>query len=133
MDDAPAETEEEPTSAPLDKQPQPREIDEPEAAVTVTGGRRRGRRRVTKKKTVKDEEGYLGNYLLSYVNVFLAFWPWTVTKEEQVWESFSEDEPEPKKLKTPSMASTTSKSKKGAKSGQGNIMSFFTKKWKAAL
>ena len=73
MDDAPAETEEEPTSAPLDKQPQPREIDEPEAAVTVTGGRRRGRRRVTKKKTVKDEEGYLGNYLLSCVNVFLAF------------------------------------------------------------
>lgn len=72
MDDAPAETEEEPTSAPLDKQPQPREIDEPEAAVTVTGGRRRGRRRVTKKKTVKDEEGYLGNYLLSCVNVFLA-------------------------------------------------------------
>lgn len=70
MDDAPAETEEEPTSAPLDKQPQPQEIDEPEAAVTVTGGRRRGRRRVTKKKTVKDEEGYLGNYLLSCVNFF---------------------------------------------------------------
>lgn len=49
-----------------------------------------------------------------------------MTKEEQVWESFSEDEPEPKKLKT--MASTTSKGKKGAKPGQGNIMSFFTKK-----
>ena len=72
MDDAPAETEEEPTSAPLDKQPQPQEIDEPEAAVTVTGGRRRGRRRVTKKKTVKDEEGYLGNYLLSCVDVFFS-------------------------------------------------------------
>jgi len=115
MADAPAETEEEPTSAPLDKQPQPREIDEPEATVTVTGGRRRGRRRVTKKKTVKDEEGYL------------------VTKEEQVWESFSEDEPEPKKPKTSGMANTTSKGKKGAKPGQGNIMSFFTKKWKAAL
>lgn len=110
MDDAPAETEEEPTSTPLDKQPQPQEISEPEAAVTVTGGRRRGRRRVTKKKTVKDEEGYL------------------VTKEEQVWESFSEDEPEPKKLKAPSMTNTTSKRKKGAKPGQGNITSFFTKK-----
>lgn len=110
MDDAPAETEEEPASAPLDKQPQPREIDEPEAAVTVTGGRRRGRRRVTKKKTVKDEEGYL------------------VTKEEQVWESFSEDEPEPKKLKAPGMTNATSKRKKGAKPGQGNITSFFTKK-----
>jgi len=72
MDDAPVETEEEPTSAPLDKQPQSREMDEPEAAVTVTGGRRRGRRRVTKKKTVKDEEGYLGNYLLSCVNFFFS-------------------------------------------------------------
>ncbi|OCL03189.1 hypothetical protein AOQ84DRAFT_368588 [Glonium stellatum] len=110
MDDAPVEAEEEPPSAPLDKQPQPQEVDEPEAVVTVAGGRRRGRRRVTKKKTVKDEEGYL------------------VTKEEQVWESFSEDEPEPKKPKTSAIASATSKGKKGAKAGQGNIMSFFTKK-----
>ena len=73
MDDAPAETEEEPTSAPLDKQPQPRGIDEPEAAVIVTGGRRRGRRRVTKKKTVKDEEGYLGNYLFELRERFFSF------------------------------------------------------------
>ena len=37
---------------------------EPEVAETPlvpsTGGRRRGRRKVMKKKTVKDEEGYLG-------------------------------------------------------------------------
>ena len=33
---------------------------EPKENVTVENGRRRGRRRVTKKKTVKDEEGYLG-------------------------------------------------------------------------
>jgi hypothetical protein len=33
---------------------------EPEETVTVTDGRRRGRRRVMKKKTVQDEEGYLG-------------------------------------------------------------------------
>lgn len=49
-----------------------------------------------------------------------------VTKEEAVWESFSEDEPAPKKPKLPS---ATSKGKKGgAKQGQGNIMSFFSKK-----
>lgn len=35
---------------------------EPEAkeTVTVQGGRRRGKRKIMKKKTVKDEEGYLG-------------------------------------------------------------------------
>ena len=33
---------------------------ESEPTVTVSGGRRRGRRRVMKKKTIKDEEGYLG-------------------------------------------------------------------------
>ena len=32
----------------------------PEPPVVVTGGRRRGRRKVMKKKTIKDEEGYLG-------------------------------------------------------------------------
>ena len=32
----------------------------PEPVVTVTAGRRRGRRKVIKKKTIKDEEGYLG-------------------------------------------------------------------------
>ena len=36
----------------------------PEPAVTVSGGRRRGRRKVMKKKTIKDEEGYLGLYPL---------------------------------------------------------------------
>jgi DNA polymerase delta subunit 3 len=34
--------------------------EEPKETVTVENGRRRGRRRVMKKKTVKDEEGYLG-------------------------------------------------------------------------
>jgi DNA polymerase delta subunit 3 len=34
--------------------------DEPKETVTVENGRRRGRRRVMKKKTVKDEDGYLG-------------------------------------------------------------------------
>ncbi len=53
-----------------------------------------------------------------------------MTKEEPVWESFSEDEPERHKADTPaSTASSVSKGKKGnGKPGQGNIMSFFTKK-----
>jgi DNA polymerase subunit Cdc27. len=38
--------------------PKPAELKE---EVTVQGGRRRGKRQVMKKKTVKDEEGYLGS------------------------------------------------------------------------
>ena len=85
-----------------------------EPVVSVSGGRRRGRRQVMKKKTVKDEEGYL------------------VTREEAVWESFSEDEA-PRRSK-PSVFSSSA----GAKLGKGasgptlgkpgNIMSFFSKK-----
>jgi len=30
--------------------------------VSSAGGRRRGRRKVMKRKTIKDEEGYLGEY-----------------------------------------------------------------------
>lgn len=39
----------------------------PELPVVVTGGRRRGRRKVMKKKTVKDDEGYLGSYRIGNV------------------------------------------------------------------
>ncbi|TKX19405.1 putative DNA polymerase subunit Cdc27 [Elsinoe australis] len=95
------------------------DLTEDKGEVTVENGRRRGRRRVMKKKTVKDEEGYL------------------VTKEEPAWESFSEDEPPPpKKAKLSIMAQAAAKStgaakgagpKKGGK-GQNNIMSFFAKK-----
>ncbi|MCJ1404030.1 hypothetical protein MMC11_007254 [Xylographa trunciseda] len=86
---------------------------EPQAV--VSGGRRRSRRKVMKKKTIKDEEGYL------------------VTKEEAAWESFSEDELAPApKAKTPAStasSSVASKVKKtGGRPGQGNIMSFFGKK-----
>jgi DNA polymerase delta subunit 3 len=85
--------------------------------------RRRGKRKVMKKKTMKDEDGYL------------------VTKEEVVWESFSEDETEPKKPKDlfpPSSAKSSSQIKstagksggKPASSGKGGggIMNFFGKK-----
>ena len=88
-----------------------------EAQVTATGGRRRGRRRVMKKKHFKDAEGYM------------------VTKEEAVWESFSEDEEPPKPaLKKPAVAPSSAKStketgkKSSGKPGQGNLMSFFSKK-----
>ena len=43
-----------------DSKPEAQEKEEPEETVTVSDGRRRGRRRVMKKKTVQDEEGYLG-------------------------------------------------------------------------
>ncbi|KAK2745408.1 hypothetical protein FQN57_003751 [Myotisia sp. PD_48] len=99
--------------------PQPEEIEPPvsenedqiTSEVTPSGTRRRrGKRKVMKKRMTRDAEGYL------------------VTNEEPVWESFSEDEPEPPaKRKAP--ASTTSTagkiSKGGNKSSQGNIMSFF--------
>ena len=83
-----------------------------EPAPIVSGGRRRGRRKVMRKKTTKDEEGYL------------------VTKEEPAWESFSEDEPGPQKERPPisSAANSWGKKTSGTKSGQGNIMSFFGKK-----
>jgi DNA polymerase delta subunit 3 len=52
----------------------------------------------------------------------------TVTKEEQVWESFSEDEPQPKKAKpTPKPTAGTAKGKMAGKKGQGSIASFFKK------
>jgi hypothetical protein len=45
-----------------DSKPEAQTKQEPEETVTVTDGRRRGRRRVMKKKTVQDEEGYLGMF-----------------------------------------------------------------------
>ncbi|MCJ1378473.1 hypothetical protein MMC17_001572 [Xylographa soralifera] len=100
-------------SQPIDAPQQIEAVTEPQ--VVVSGGRRRGRRKVLKKKTIKDEEGYL------------------VTREEATWESFSEDEPSPApQAKTPASSgssSATGKAKKmGGRSGQGNIMSFFERK-----
>ena len=47
-------------SEPVDSSMSQKETSEVPAA--VPGGRRRGRRKVMKKKTMKDEEGYLGLY-----------------------------------------------------------------------
>lgn len=109
------------TTAPLPLEPtadgqslKPQE-EEKEPEVTIANGRRRGRRRVMKKKTTKDAEGYL------------------VTKEEMAWESFSESDKEPAQKKTkptekPMEKAAAKKGAAGAKKGQGNIMSFFAKK-----
>ncbi|KAF3003603.1 hypothetical protein E8E13_007132 [Curvularia kusanoi] len=107
MPDASTAGDNPPESAQPEKAATPKD-DEPEPTVTVQNGRRRGRRRVMKKKTVKDEEGYL------------------VTKEEAVWESFSEDEPEPKRAK-PAPKPAATKGKPAVKKGQGSIASFFKK------
>lgn len=101
------------------------------ADVTTTGGRRRGKRKVMKRVQSRDDEGYLGMLLdglfIFYIQQLRLIFTlnYIVTKTEAVWESFSEDEPGPPpkpKLKA------AAKGKKGAMTGQGNIMSFFGKK-----
>ena len=77
--------------------------------------RRRGKRKVMKKKTAKDEDGFL------------------VTREEEVWESFSEsdhgDMRKPFVQKSAKLASQGSqKSAKGGTQGKTDIMSFFGRK-----
>ena len=59
---------EESSKSPNEKQKRQREEDT-QAHVSVSGGRRRGRRRVTKKKTIKDEEGYLGNSITPFMQL----------------------------------------------------------------
>ncbi|KAI1653538.1 DNA polymerase subunit Cdc27 [Daldinia decipiens] len=110
---------ESPTEEPMEEEeevpspePEPKE-EEPAEVVSSTGdGKRRGRRRVTRKKQVMDDKGYL------------------VTIQEQGWESFSEDEaPLPLKQKPqPAKTEPAAKPKKATGKGQGNIMSFFSKK-----
>ncbi|KAF3066569.1 DNA polymerase delta subunit 3 [Daldinia childiae] len=124
MDESEEEEEEKaesPTEEPMEEEgeepspePEPKE-EEPVEVVSSTGdGKRRGRRRVTRKKQVMDDKGYL------------------VTIQEQGWESFSEDEapPPPKQKPQPVKAEPAAKPKKaaGKGQGQGNIMSFFSKK-----
>lgn len=94
---------------------------------------RRGRRKVIKKKMLKDEEGYLGEQcqlaIKASIQNFNSYF--TVTKEEPSWESFSEEEPLVQKgiTSTPYTASTGRGKKTGGKGpGQGNIRSFFGQK-----
>lgn len=64
MPDAPndieSQTEATPVGTPIAIEPA-----EGESTVTVQNGRRRGRRRIMKKKKVKDEDGYLGEQVSS--------------------------------------------------------------------
>lgn len=70
MPDADEEPSREPTPI---EQPPPSKPVELKEEVTVHGGRRRGKRQVMKKKTVKDEEGYLGLCnTLGLINIFFT-------------------------------------------------------------
>lgn len=125
-EDEPEEPEEEPVT--IEQPPPPSKPSELKEEVTVHGGRRRGKRQTMKKKTVKDDEGYLGKSRPSLyfyhpeLNLLV-----TVTVEEPVWEEFSEDEPAPPPAKKKPAVSAP-KGKPATKPGQGNIMSFFGKK-----
>ncbi|KAL6860595.1 CDC27 protein [Amphichorda felina] len=108
------EMEEAPEPEP-EPEPETKEDKEPSEVVSAAeNGRRRGKRRIMKKKRILDDQGYM------------------VTIQEPGWESFSEDEaPPPAKKPTPAATPSSSgaKPKKPAtKGGQGNIMSFFSKK-----
>jgi hypothetical protein len=66
MPDATPEEEKDSQDAPLDTVTSSKPIEsESQGSITVEGGRRRGRRRVMKKKKVKDEDGYLGKLTCS--------------------------------------------------------------------
>lgn len=75
MDDEPMEDTEEGASQGAIDTPKESEAEdsqgtkqeEPQETMTVENGRRRGRRRVMKKKTVKDDEGYLGEFSLFFI------------------------------------------------------------------
>ncbi|KAL0471893.1 DNA polymerase subunit Cdc27 [Neurospora intermedia] len=116
--DSPAPEEEEEEEPVVEEPPAKAEVAEEEEKeiVTTTGdGRRRGKRRVMKKKQIMDDQGYL------------------VTIQEPAWESFSEDEAPPAAKPKPKVTNSAppaaaGKAKKPAPKGQGNIMSFFSKK-----
>lgn len=62
MEDAPSNPIDAPNEIVPEEKQESQNKEEPIETVTVTNGRRRGRRRVMKKKTVRDEEGYLGRF-----------------------------------------------------------------------
>ena len=128
MPDAPESPPEE--EAPVEAVVEEPRKSEPREEVEVQGGRRRGRRQVMKKSMVKDEEGYLGKpYSVASMHFKATAYANPpeppVTREEPVWESFSEDE---KPVKRRPAVSVKPKSSKGGDKPKGNIMSFFSKK-----
>jgi DNA polymerase delta subunit 3 len=128
------EPEPEPLDEPALKQASTATEKEEPPAMAISGGRRRGRRKVMKKITMKDDEGYLSmsnpRHCFRYAR-FFCLEPYSdmspVTKEEPAWESYSEeDTPAPAAKPRPAMSS--GKPKTAGSKGQGNIMSFFGKK-----
>lgn len=57
------------------------EAEEPKETVTIENGRRRGKRRIMKKKTVKDEDGYLGKTCSSPFSVLERSSPLTIRRQ----------------------------------------------------
>jgi hypothetical protein len=92
--------------------------------------RKRGKRKVLKKTTKRDEKGYLGLSLFEEGGLIL------VTKNEYVYESYSEDEEDEEEKvskrsvpQAPPVKTEGDKKKgKGAAAGQKSLMSFFGKK-----
>ncbi|KAI9893156.1 MAG: hypothetical protein M1814_000704 [Vezdaea aestivalis] len=134
-DDAEAD---EPEDEPMDDEPPPSAQvvvkEEEPPRVEVSGGRRRGKRKVMKNKTYKDEAGFIGLKLpVHFVCLALSVAFWTdgtwriVTKEEAVWESFSEDDVKPAAPTRPRPVSQQS-SKAKAGTGKKDIASFFKRK-----
>lgn len=130
-EDEEPEKEDTPMEEPEDEAPIPeveKKEDEPVEVISSTGdGRRRGKRRIMKKKTAMDDQGYLGKSYVFLQGVASSN-TYSVTVQEPGWESFSEDEPAPPAKKKAEITSQPAKPKKAAPKGQGNIMSFFGKK-----
>ena len=72
MLDAPVEAESQPEKSPAADVDTP-EPSQGEATVKVENGRRRGKRRVMKKKKVKDEDGYLGKSIITSQHIQTDF------------------------------------------------------------
>jgi DNA polymerase subunit Cdc27 len=86
--------------------------------------RKRGKRKVLRKTTKRDEKGYLG--IFTEINNILIL----VTKNEYVYESFSEDDDSdapPKVAKTATNPVPDKKKGKANAAGQKSLMSFFGK------
>jgi hypothetical protein len=71
---------EEPKAKEIDVEKEKSVEPEKEEKSVVTGGRRRGRRRIMKKKTVKDAEGYLGIFS---VFILQKFWVLITNSDER--------------------------------------------------
>jgi len=99
--------------------------------------RKRGKRKVLKKTTKRDEKGYLGSCSPNSRKKKKRLIEGVVTKNEYVYESYSEDDEEVMdekvvKKSVPVTTKTEGEKKKGkgaGAAGQKSLMSFYGKKW----